>query len=441
VAGKLRPVEIEAGGKLKLPSHVQRAMRAPIGTQFAPVPTGESILVLLRLPEDGRMTADRVAACSMLGQVGSFGIADLFSALNMGQKTGVISFEQGSIVKEVYFEAGEIVFARSNDPAHRLGAILVERGLLTEAKLEEILNDASGGVRLGARLIQKGYIKARELYDAVRAQVQEIIYSIFPMTEGVFAFYEGDFLDEDLSQFTLNTQNILMEGYRRLDEWGMMRERLPHDGVVIVAKQHAEAEGLDAHLGQVWQAVDGKRNVKQLMRKTGLGAFELYHALHELLRRGLIEAHDPKEAAKSGGDVMEQMIEGYNKLFVVTVRALAKAGGESYLSDDQLDEVLANLDERASALLKNVYFDPRQGIAHAKQRILDNLQQLAQQQGGTRARIAGLENMFKRQRLQGALDELLNYLLFAVKNGLPPEKADPFIQRIRAAHKKLRNEL
>ncbi len=430
-------IELESGGILKLPAGLMRQLRAPVGTRFAVVPAGDAMLWLFREDEDepeGLAWSDH---CTLAGRIGSFGIADLFGALNMSQKTGVVVFRHGGLHKEVFFDRGEIVFANSNAPEQRLGVVLVKRGLVKQSELDELLARRDG-VRLGAKLIQSGLLKAKDLYEAVRHQVEEILYSIFPLTEGTFAFYEGSFLDEDLSQFTLNTQNILMEGYRRLDEWGLMREKIPHDEVILFHKP-----GDDPHLEgpaaqKVWSLIDGKRTVAGLMKASGLGEFDVTRTLYDLLRRGLIEAVDPKAAVADRGRTLEGLVDGYNKLYVAILKTLDRAGKREVVQRDAVDSFVAGLEERARRVFDGVAFDSETGIGHAAERLVSNLEALSQGARSGVAKIAGLEDLFKRQQLQGALDEVLNYLVFALKNALPPAQADPIIQRIRAAHQRLR---
>lgn len=430
-------IELESGGTLKLPSGLLRQMRAPVGTKFAVVPAGDAMIWVFREDEDQPSALAWADHCTLAGKIGSFGIADLFGALNMSQKTGAVVFRHGDTHKEVFFERGEIVFATSNAPEQRLGTVLVKRGLIKQAQLDDLLARRDG-VRLGAKLIQSGLLKAKDLYEAVRHQVEEILYSIFPLTEGTFAFYEGEFLDEDLAQFTLNTQNILMEGYRRLDEWGLMREKIPHEEVILYRKPGDQPRLDGPAMEKVWGLIDGKRTVAGLMKASGLGEFDVTRALYDLLRRGVIEAIDPKAVQAERSRTLEGLVDGYNKLFVAILKTLDRAGKRDVVQGDAVGAFIAGLEERARRLFEGVAFDSEAGIGNAVDKLLANLETVSQGARSGVAKIAGLEDMFKRQQLQTVLDEILNYLVFALKNALPPAQADPIIQRVRAAHQRLR---
>jgi len=353
----------------------------------------------------------------------------------------MLVFDDGRTRKCVYFTNGEIVFAESDDPEHRLGVLLIQRGKVSAEDMNEVLAESDGGARLGARLIQKGLLRAKDLYDSVRYQVEEIIFSIFPMKRGNFFFFEGDYLEEDLAQFTLNTQNILMEGYRRLDEWGQMREQIPHEGVVLSLHSEAEPTFDGSVMERVYGVIDGKRTVREVMQRSGIGEFDVYRALYDLLKRGAIEAHDPKAVAKDKGKSLEGLLESYNRLYLIVAQALDRAGRADAVMPDQMSEFISGLDERSRAILEGIPFDVERGYGHVRRRILRNLDAVQTSTASKSGlhQISGLGDIFKRQQFQGVLDEVLNYFLFSLKNSLPPEQADGFIQKVRAARKRLRD--
>jgi hypothetical protein len=125
---------------------------------------------------------------------------------------------------------------------------------------------------------------------------------------------------------------------------------------------------------------------------------------------------------------------------LVVAQALDRAGRSDAVGPQGLRDFIAGLDDKSRTILDGVAFDLQRGFEAAQARILENLDKLALGGGKSRvAKIAGLGDLFKRQQLQGVLDEVLNYFLFTLKNALPPEQADAFIQKVRGAHKRLRD--
>lgn len=432
----LIPLKVETGGVLKLPPSLLKEMRAPVGTPFYLLPMGGGVLTLFRDRNEARWV-EYLERCVFLGRIGSLSLADLLGTLSMAQKDGVLLFQSGEIGKEIFFRKGEIVFARTNDPQYRLGAILVKRGVLTQGALDQLLEEQERvGGRLGGLLVKKGILTSPALFEIVRYQVEEIVYSIFTLERGLFAFFEGIEPDPDLEQFSLHTQNILMEGYRRYDEWGVIREKIPHEDVILIRKV-AELPGKPETPAEpvVFRLIDGKRTVRRIVLESGLGEFDVYRALFDLIRKQAIDVADlgPQRQKKL---TLEEIIESYNRLYVGLVKLLERFQEMRVISPESLREFTETLDQRLRAILKGITLQPGRGMdPNVLLKNLEELKQELQKAGGV---MAGYLDLFVRQQLFLALDEFLNYLLFSIKNLLPPKHADPLIEKVRSAQKEIR---
>ncbi len=293
---------IEPGGDLRLPAVALRPLRLAQAEPFLASANGRQAVHLLRAslaPTPG--AAERLA---LFGSIERFGVADLFSLLNMSRGSGLLVLSSGSIEKAVHFRRGEIIFATSNQPEERLGRLLFRIGKLSAENLraaEARSASATGpGRRFGALLLEMGAIDAATLWWGVRHQLEEIVYSIFRFDQGTFHFFEGDFLDPDLAHFAIDTNHVLMEGYRRVDEWARIEKRLQHRGILRptgkVAKER-QSEGLERLLA----LVDGHRSLDEIVRATELGEFATYRELFRLLQAGLIEAVGAPEGLGDSG--------------------------------------------------------------------------------------------------------------------------------------------
>src|SRR5215831_10903464 len=68
----------------------------------------------------------------LTGDLSSVALADVISLLNISRKTGMLRCTRGAETRTVFWEQGEIVFARSNSVRDNLGCFLVRRGLISE---------------------------------------------------------------------------------------------------------------------------------------------------------------------------------------------------------------------------------------------------------------------------------------------------------------------
>src|SRR5690606_18141455 len=89
----------------------------------------------------------------------------------------------------------------------------------------------------------------------------------------------------------LSSQGLLMEGMRRLDEWGRLLEQLPP----LQTRFSVDADELAERLAEIPDEVDvilklfdGRRNLLQVVDDSGLGDLEALNFISKLYFEGLI---------------------------------------------------------------------------------------------------------------------------------------------------------
>ena len=76
---------------------------------------------------------------------------------------------------KLYLHHGEVSYVSSQNPHHRLGAILLRRGSINEQQLHEVLSQLNGQ-RLGRALVSHQMISKEELIEALRDQALIILH-------------------------------------------------------------------------------------------------------------------------------------------------------------------------------------------------------------------------------------------------------------------------
>lgn len=227
------------------------------------------------------------------GDLSSIGLSDLFTVLNMSKKTGALRCTRSADTRTIYWEQGEIVFARSNSVLDSLGSFLERRGLITPEQNAESARKITPETRHGKVLVRLGYISTEQLWWAVKNQVLEIVFSLFGWTSGFFEFLEGEVESREKITLSLSTPKVVMEGIRRLDEWRRFTTRIS-DSSIVLAPAEGRPPGLDRAQGatseerKILTLVDGKRTVEEICLRSGMGEFETYAALYEALQAGEI---------------------------------------------------------------------------------------------------------------------------------------------------------
>jgi hypothetical protein len=123
----------------------------------------------------------------------------------------------------VYISEGRLIFATSTDPDDRLGEMLLRKGLITYRNLAESVQAIRAGKRQGTILVESGSIRSRDLVQGVTEQVQEIVYSLFLWEDGTYEFVEGQLPSREVILLRMSTEDILMEGIRRVQRWSRIQ--------------------------------------------------------------------------------------------------------------------------------------------------------------------------------------------------------------------------
>jgi len=350
----------------------------------------------------------------------------------MAQKSGLLQLLTDDGERHIYFERGEIVFATSRAEDDRLGNFLYRRGLIEKKQLLEAEKQYKPGTRFGKLFVEMGFLQPKELWEAVRNQIEEIVYSVFSMHKGQFIFFQGDSLvDEDLSGFSLSSQNLLMEGIRRSDELPMIEEAISSEDAVPRKKDKPPKTELSKTEQRVLDLIDGKKNVRQVMRGSKLGEFDAKRVLFDLVKSKFIEIKLPGAGApkKDPKERMREAVEEYNKIYAQLYKDL-----KTYANKINVDEALAAFfadlgTSRFAGMFKDTKLSPQGTLDVAA--ILENISKLDQGGGGATLAIAGLGELLNYELLTDGLNEFLNFEIFTVRNSCDDAAANEIVKKIR----------
>jgi tetratricopeptide (TPR) repeat protein len=251
---------------------------------------------------------------------------DVLQLLALGQKTGCLSIVDGTKFGSVFFQNGKITFGAIVNRRDRLGDSLIKRGFITREQLDEALRlqIKQPGRRVGEILIDSGFVKREVVEKELRGLVEEAVYSLFTWTQGTFTFEPDVHPDGRQLTVAINPESLLMEGARRVDEWVLVERRFPSFDMVFEmdAARAGSSEPLTGELAEVAYLLDGRRSIRAVIERSGLGEFPVGKAMYEIAMRGLLvqvaSAEAPTEEMDFGGSAAEKAL----KLGL----ALAKAG-------------------------------------------------------------------------------------------------------------------
>jgi len=227
------------------------------------------------------------------GSLRDFGFADILQLIFFQRKTGVLTIEGRLDKVRLLFIDGNIAGAESKRriEANRLGKVLVKKGLLSEEDLQEILREQKNtNAKLGNILIRKGFVQKEQVEEILIGQIKETIVQIFNWKEGTYDFTpQAVPADKDIP-VAIDTQHLLMEGLRIVDEWTLIEGKITLD-TVFTRKAGVEAE-LTEEEKDILPLVDGENDVSTIIDISGKDDYFVSKTLVSLIEKGVIETKE-----------------------------------------------------------------------------------------------------------------------------------------------------
>jgi hypothetical protein len=161
--------------------------------------------------------------------------------------------------------------------------------------LDAFLKSRQPGTKLlGSQLVKLGYLSEVELRQAISRQTSELVYEILRWKRGRFAFRPARELPASAvdAALGLDVEGILMEGFRRVDEWHLIERELEDFDQIFLRNEDAVAHMGRARLTReelaVLELVNGKHTVKDIIRQSKMGSFDVSKMLYRLLSIKLV---------------------------------------------------------------------------------------------------------------------------------------------------------
>ncbi|MHA7633041.1 response regulator [Corallococcus sp. M7] len=240
------------------------------------------VKMILQKAEKERIEKRETTKGGFAGSLADMGVVDLVQTFEIGRKTGVISI-QGERTGVVYFKEGRVI-------------------------------DAELG----------------------RLKGENAFYRLLNTFEGQF---DVQFTTLDRTErIEVSTQGLLMEGMRRLDEWGRMLEQLPPLETVFEIDYHQLADRLSEipdEVNGLLRLFDGKRALSRVVEDSDFEDLAALGIISKLYFEGLIRelGNAPLEPVQSSKPGIEQWLNAAPPIPVDVAPAQEPAPQESASHD------------------------------------------------------------------------------------------------------------
>jgi hypothetical protein len=313
--------------------------------------SGPDMLVLERRGEAAGESGRAVLA----GTIAREGhLIDIIGFISSSQWSGTLTASSAGARRELYFDKGSVRMATSNERSDRLGELMHRLGKITKSQLDDAVQDIGPDARIGEVLIRRGASTATEIFKMIHTQVEEMFYATLVLGSGEFHFVEGLDLGDLPAFISLDTNNLLLEGVRRIDEMAYFRKLIPGSNIVLQRKSRSfppsmQDEVEDAFLSRC----DGVRTLDEIASETGIGEYEATRLAYRFLTEDAIEVIPTVETKD---DSIRFIVDRFNDMvdhvaraigrrsdpapFMAEVRLYTRSGGEfqDLLEKMKLDE-------------------------------------------------------------------------------------------------------
>ncbi|WP_437733341.1 DUF4388 domain-containing protein [Sorangium sp. So ce1335] len=226
----------------------------------------------------------------MSGDVSAIPLAEILQLLQMQRQTGVlrVTTNRASVAISIRQGLIDLVQARNSSDEFKLGRYFIERGVVTRERLEALLREKMPGTLLGQVLVDAGVATNDDLIAVLERQSSELIYEVLRWPYGRFSFTREPFRPEvEQARLGLAVSALVLEGFRRVDEWRLMEGTINFDQVVVVDQVALDGVGsgkLTRIEELVLGAVNGSRTVNEVIKESAVGSFDAIKTIYQFLQ-------------------------------------------------------------------------------------------------------------------------------------------------------------
>src|SRR5512138_935841 len=267
---------------------------------------------------------------ALQGTLKDFGIAEILQLIGQQAKSGVLHLSNRQ--EEIHISMADGCVVRAEHAGRkvkdRLGTLLVRAEVITQEELGYALDVQKRTLRrLGDVLAELGFCTKEQLREMTSLQTAETVYKLFHWKSGTYEFVPGDVEWDPETIAPVRAESVLMEGFRQVDEWPMIRKRITSTAMTFerlrtlepagpaaakagddvdaafdaLGEKPEETSGEFANLGKnerrVYDLAEVGRPVEKIVDLSRLGEFETCKALLGLVNLGYLKAVPPARGA------------------------------------------------------------------------------------------------------------------------------------------------
>jgi len=223
------------------------------------------------------------------------GLFDLFQVLHINTKTGRLMVSDGPDGKEaqITFRAGAVCFAVIHDRVPKtVETLLSEWGVIDDGSIVRIEKALRNYPNLIDCLEGEGIAARGHLENFLANCIRDCVYEVFKWDRGECRFIEEELDERREIIVPLNTENLILEGARRIDEWSNISGKVPSQHSIFTLSgesQQGQRLNLKPREWEILSLIDGTRSVQEVNDAAGGDLFSTSKLIYGLVVMGVIE--------------------------------------------------------------------------------------------------------------------------------------------------------
>jgi Domain of unknown function (DUF4388) len=287
---------------------------------------------------------------SIQGTLAETTVPDLFRSLIRSGETAIVSIDAVGRNDVIYFSEGRIIYASSTDPDLGLGEILLRSGELNLQQYNNALDRIVVARRMGAVLVELGYLKPDELLRAVEQLANAIVLSAMSLRSGNYTIEFTSQWPEGIISLPLNTERLMLDGIRSIEYWSLILRGISRFERMLEAVPGAEMRSYALELNDdeshILSFFTQPQTIESVCSRSYLTNFVTCRTLWGLLAVNLLQdaetqvAHEKRAAVQTEYE-LEALVEKYNTIFQTIFGIVFQTIGDHIY--DFIDRVVLHL--------------------------------------------------------------------------------------------------
>lgn len=258
------------------------------------------------------------------GALKDFGLADILQLIYFQKKSGILNLNGRNDQVQIVFYEGNVLSAENEKKKKleetRIEKLLVKKGLLRESDLEAVLMEQkTSGARVWDILLNRNLIEKDILMAMLSAQVKETVVQLFSWKEGIYKFEQQAVVAGTDMPIALDTQQLLMDGLRVIDEWSQVTGKIAPD--TIFRKTVKKGTELTSYEEGILKFIDGENDVRLIIDLSGIDDLHASKAFESLTKKGAIELVAVKPVIAAAAPVASRRFSLFRAISIAVVLA------------------------------------------------------------------------------------------------------------------------